>query len=253
MMNFRKIAAPSKGASSLLYFTEDKSEPIHQLALDEAGRQLEEGGRLVAYYPGRDSRVSRRHRRGLVAAQAQAQRLRLGVLVAQVGQSRQRVRRNAGRERGDLERLRSRQRQGDAARRPGAGAQGHLGKIKTGERNIRRERPAGLGWQHRTAMEGLVHERLSDGERFDRAYEFAARHLAEEFHTAALIEHKKLGMYAARGLIGTGIAGRPVDITRVVKWFEERGIRLKGEHVALVVGLFDEKVRVTNTAQNRIE
>ena len=34
---------------------------------------------------------------------------------------------------------------------------------------------------------------------------------------------------------------------------EERGIRLKGEHVALVVGLFDENVRVTNTAQISIE
>ena len=34
---------------------------------------------------------------------------------------------------------------------------------------------------------------------------------------------------------------------------EERGIRLGGEHVALVVGMFDDKVRVTNTAQIRIE
>ena len=34
---------------------------------------------------------------------------------------------------------------------------------------------------------------------------------------------------------------------------EERGIRVKGEHVALAVGLFDENVRVTNTAQIRIE
>src|SRR5260370_6217574 len=60
-------------------------------------------------------------------------------------------------------------------------------------------------------------------------------------------------MYAARGLIGAGIAGGPDDITRVVELLEERGIRLKGEHVALVVGLFDDKVRVTNTAQIRIE
>jgi hypothetical protein len=34
---------------------------------------------------------------------------------------------------------------------------------------------------------------------------------------------------------------------------KERGIRLKGEHVARVVGLFDENVRVTNTAQISIE
>ena len=28
---------------------------------------------------------------------------------------------------------------------------------------------------------------------------------------------------------------------------------MKGEHVALIVGMFDDKVRVTNTAQVRIE
>ena len=55
------------------------------------------------------------------------------------------------------------------------------------------------------------------------------------------------------GLIGTGIAGGPDDIKRVVELLEERGIRLNGEHVALVVGMFDDKVRVTNTAQIRIE
>jgi hypothetical protein len=104
-----------------------------------------------------------------------------------------------------------------------AGAEGRLGKMKTDERNIWREQAAALGWQHRTAMEGVVHERLSDGERFGRAYEFAARHLAEEFHTAAVIEHEKLGMYAARRLIGAGIAGGPDDITRVVKLLEEAG------------------------------
>ena len=120
-----------------------------------------------------------------------------------------------------------------------AGAEGRLGKMKTDERNIWREQAAALGWQHRTVMEGVVHARLSDGERFDRAYEFAARHLAQEFHTAAVVEHEKLGMYAARGLIGTGIAGGPGDIARVVELLEERGIRLRGEHVALVVGLFD--------------
>ena len=58
MMNFRKIAAASKGRLVLRYFTEDKPEPIHSPALDEAGRRLEEGGRLVAYYTGRDSRAS---------------------------------------------------------------------------------------------------------------------------------------------------------------------------------------------------
>ena len=40
MMNFRKIAAASKGRLVLRYFTEDKPEPTHPQALDEAGRQL---------------------------------------------------------------------------------------------------------------------------------------------------------------------------------------------------------------------
>jgi hypothetical protein len=69
-------------------------------------------------------------------------------------------------------------------------------------------------------------------------------------------------MYAARGLIGVGIAGGPNDIKRVVELLEERGIQLarrtrdgqvEFEHVALVVGLFDEKVRATHTAQIRLE
>ena len=52
MMNFRKIAAASKGRLLLRYFTENTPEPIHPAALDAAGRQLEEGGRLTAYYTG---------------------------------------------------------------------------------------------------------------------------------------------------------------------------------------------------------
>ena len=42
-MNFRKIAAASKGHLLLRYFTEDTPEPIHPAPLDGAGRQLEEG------------------------------------------------------------------------------------------------------------------------------------------------------------------------------------------------------------------
>ena len=58
MMNFRKIAAASKGRLLLRYFTENTPEPIHPAPVDEAGRQLEEGGRLTAYYTGRDSRAT---------------------------------------------------------------------------------------------------------------------------------------------------------------------------------------------------
>jgi len=453
MMNFRKIAAASKGRLVLRYFTEDKPEPIHPPALDEAGRQLEEGGRLVAYYTGRDSRASWRpdmpvlvaraigidpqkmprdaemsrlfearrgdtgepwslHKRKLsgfdlvfsshnsvsVAAEFAATPAETAAIWNAVDRASDRAmryvahvlgwaRKGAGGEdgadpgavgwinfrhhtarptlpiqdgpggqtylfdapvagdphmhvhnflmnlvvtaEGRVGSLDSRALTdarvkefgayfqavlADELRRLGvrigydpdeqamvvlaipehiskvfskgrrqilnkakayatdhgldwnslpaedkmdilrdAGAEGRLGKMKTEERNIWREQAAALDWQHRTVMEEVVHAHLTDSERFDHAYEFAARRLAEEFHTAAVIEHEKLGMYAARGLIGAGIAGGPNDITRVVELLEELGIRLKGEHVALVVGVFDEKVRATNTAQIRIE
>ena len=121
------------------------------------------------------------------------------------------------------------------------------------DREIWREQAEDMGWKHRTVMEGVEHARLTDAERFDQAYAFAARHLAKEFHTAAVIDHDKLRMYAARGLIGAGIAGGPDDIDRVTGLIEARGIQLRGEHVALVVGQAGEKVRVTNSAQVRIE
>jgi hypothetical protein len=134
-----------------------------------------------------------------------------------------------------------------------AGAEGRLGKMKTDEKRLWREQADALGWRHTTALEGATYEKLTDAERFDRAYDFAARYLAQEFRTAATITHEKLGLYATRGLIGVGISGGPDDIRRVVELIEERGIRLRGEHVALVTGIMDGMVRVTNTAQIRIE
>ncbi|WP_338929236.1 MobF family relaxase (plasmid) [Roseomonas mucosa] len=110
-----------------------------------------------------------------------------------------------------------------------------------------------IGWQHTTVMEGVQHPALTDPERFDRAYAFAARHLATEFHTAAVIDQDKLRLYAARGLIGTGIAGGADDIDTVVGLLEKRGIQVRGEHVALVTALSGDKVRVTNSAQLRLE
>ncbi|MBN8899833.1 MAG: relaxase domain-containing protein, partial [Rhodospirillales bacterium] len=58
MMNFRKIAAASKGALILRYFTENTPEPIHDAPVDAAGRQLEDGDRMTSYYTGRDSRAT---------------------------------------------------------------------------------------------------------------------------------------------------------------------------------------------------
>jgi hypothetical protein len=93
---------------------------------------------------------------------------------------------------------------------------------------------------------------MPDQERLDRAYAHAARGVAEEFRTAAVIRHDQLRVHAARGLIATGIA-EPEDIDAVIARLEERGIELRGERVRLVAGVFDDEVRVTNNAQIRIE
>ena len=130
---------------------------------------------------------------------------------------------------------------------------GKLGKMKTDERRIWREQAEALGWAHSTVMEGAKGEALSDEQRFGRAYEFTAKALAKEFHTAAVLSHEKIGMYAARGLIGAGIVGGQEDVKRVVELVEQRGIRFKGEHVVLIAGMSDGLLRIANTAQVRIE
>ena len=134
-----------------------------------------------------------------------------------------------------------------------ASAEGRLGKMKADERRLWREQAEALGWKHESVIGETTHAKRTDEERFEQAYHFAARHLAEEFRTAAVIDHEKLGLHAARGLIGAGIAGGPADIKRVVELIEERGIRIGGEHVSLVVGVFEDGLRVSNTRQIRIE
>jgi len=120
------------------------------------------------------------------------------------------------------------------------------------ERETWRDQAEAIGWSHATALEGADAPALTDAERFNRAYEFAARHLATEFHTAAVIDYAKLRTYAARGLIQTGVSA-PEDIDRVAQLIEDRGIILRGERVNLMVGEISDKVRVTNSAQVRIE
>lgn len=116
-----------------------------------------------------------------------------------------------------------------------------------------RDRAEAIGWHHGSVLGAVRHERGSDRERLDAAYRFAARHLGHEFETAAVVDHDKLRTYAARGLIGTGIGPGPKDIDRVVDLLERRGLEVRGEHVALVTGRAGDKLRVTNTAQVRIE
>ena len=57
MMTFRKLAAASSGKLLRAYFTENTPEPARDPATTP-GRHLDPGGRLTAYYTGRDSRAS---------------------------------------------------------------------------------------------------------------------------------------------------------------------------------------------------
>ncbi|WP_291366544.1 MobF family relaxase [Acetobacter sp. UBA5411] len=116
-----------------------------------------------------------------------------------------------------------------------------------------RQRAAAVGWTPQSVIDKCRPESLSLEERHEQAYEFAARHLAKEFETAAVLDHDKLRMYAARGLIGAGIPGGVKDIDAVVSMIEQRGLTLHDEHVSLVSTLKNDRVRVTNSAQIRIE
>lgn len=120
-------------------------------------------------------------------------------------------------------------------------------------RQVWRDQAKAMGWHHETVLKGAHYEALPDAERHDRAYTSAADRLAEDFHTSAVVDHGRLRLHATRALIGTGIGGGVEDIDRVVGLIEERGIMLKGEHVALISGVRDDRVWVTNTAQIRIE
>jgi hypothetical protein len=57
MMTFRKLAAASQGRLLRAYFTEDTPEPSHDIAQGH-GPEADAGGRLTAYYTGRDSRAT---------------------------------------------------------------------------------------------------------------------------------------------------------------------------------------------------
>ena len=90
----------------------------------------------------------------------------------------------------------------------------------TNEHELWRAEARALGWERTTVLENVKVPVLTDAERFDHAYRYAARHLAETFKTAAVIDHDLLRTFAVRGLIGVGIAGGHQDIDRLVELIE---------------------------------
>ncbi len=131
---------------------------------------------------------------------------------------------------------------------------GRSGAKKKGlaPREAWRDQAAEIGWIHKTVLEGTSYRQLTDGERFDAAYAFAAKHLAEEFKTAAVLDHDVVALWAVRGLIGAGFRGQ-ADIERVVALIAERGFELHGKRAFLVPGVRDGRLHVTNSEQIRIE
>ena len=114
------------------------------------------------------------------------------------------------------------------------------------------EQAKALGWHHETAITGERREVPPPEERIARAAAFTARHIEEEFRTAAVLDLNVVRMYAARGLIGPGIEGER-DIDAVVRRVEADGITVNGERAHLIVGMSGGKERVTNTVQVALE
>lgn len=109
-----------------------------------------------------------------------------------------------------------------------------------------------IGWRHQTVLEGILHPVLTDAQRYEAAYAFAAVHLAEEFRTNAVLDRDMMAVWAARGLIGAGIKG-PQDIFKVVSLIEQRGLTFQGEHAKVYTAMVDGRLRVANSVQVRIE
>ncbi|MBO1360326.1 relaxase domain-containing protein [Acetobacter sacchari] len=135
-----------------------------------------------------------------------------------------------------------------------AGLAARLGKDQgADDREIWKRQADELGWVDQSLIGPEIDPGLDRHGRLDEAWRFVARHLEEEFKTAAVIDHHKLRMYAARGLIATGIEGGIKDIDDVVALTEERGIEVRGQKVQLVISMNGDHERVTHTEQIRIE
>ncbi len=121
------------------------------------------------------------------------------------------------------------------------------------DREVWRDQAAEIGWTHMSVLDDVAAPRLSDAEWDEQAYQFVARHLAKEFRTAAVVDHDVLRTFAARSLIGVGVRHGVSDIERVVQLVERRGLVIEGEHAAILQGLAGDTLRITNSAQVRIE
>ena len=120
------------------------------------------------------------------------------------------------------------------------------------ERDIWREQAAEIGWQHETVLTGEREGLRPEAERFEMAYGIAAKMLAEEFRTSAVLDRDVFRTHAAHGLIAAGI-GDTTDVERVADLIEKRGITIDGKPVHFQVREQNGRARVTTSAQIEIE
>ena len=73
---------------------------------------------------------------------------------------------------------------------------GDARREKRADREVWRDHAAAIGWRHGTVLEGAPAPALTDAERCETAYAFAAERLAEEFRTAAVLDRDKLDLWA---------------------------------------------------------
>lgn len=122
----------------------------------------------------------------------------------------------------------------------------------TNDREIWREEAEALGWRHATVLTDEPLHALDDADRYERAYQIAARLLEDEFRTAAVLDRDVFRLHAAHGLIETGI--KSVDDVRIVaEMIAERGITVDGKPTMFIEQVRDGRMRVATQAQLAVE
>ena len=109
-----------------------------------------------------------------------------------------------------------------------------------------------IGWYHDTVLTNEKVQPLGRAERYEQAYAIAAKKLAEEFRTAAVLDRDTFRTHAARGLIAAGIEDMR-DIERIADLIQERGIEIDGQQVRFLEREQDGRLRVATSAQIALE
>ncbi|WP_294542205.1 MobF family relaxase [uncultured Rhodoblastus sp.] len=134
-----------------------------------------------------------------------------------------------------------------------ASAAGRLGKTKDEAHEVWRAQAANIGWTHETILAAAPRQIIPEAERHETAYRIATGSLSAEFVAAAVLDHERLRVHAARGLISVGAPGGRKDVDAVIAMIEQRGFAHNGVQVSLISGRHDHNVRISHSSQVQIE